>query len=73
MLSGGLFAFATSLDEVVVTLFVAGPGQRTLPREMFTMIREQMTPAILAAAGILMLLATLFMILSLAVSPKSKG
>jgi putative spermidine/putrescine transport system permease protein len=73
MMSGGLFAFATSLDEVVVTLFVAGPGQRTLPREMFTMIREQMTPAILAAAGILMLLATLFMILSLAVSPKSKG
>lgn len=70
MVSGGLFAFATSLDEVVVTLFVAGPGQRTLPREMFTMIREQMTPTILAGAGILMLLATLFMILSQAVSSK---
>lgn len=70
MVSGGLFAFATSLDEVVVTLFVAGPGQRTLPREMFTMIREQMTPTILAGAGILMMLATLFMIMSLVVSSK---
>ncbi len=33
LVSGALFAFATSLDEVVVTLFLAGPDQRTLPRK----------------------------------------
>ena len=40
VISGALFAFATSFDEVVVTLFLAGPEQVTLPRQMFTGIRE---------------------------------
>ena len=40
VISGALFAFATSFDEVVVTLFIAGPSQVTLPRQMFTGIRE---------------------------------
>lgn len=57
IISGGLFAFATSMDEVVVTLFIAGPAQSTLPREMFAMIRDEMTPTILAGAGIFMLIA----------------
>lgn len=51
--SGALFAFATSLDEVVVTLFLAGPGQRTLPREMFTIARDTLQPTIAAAATVL--------------------
>ena len=42
--------FATSLDEVVLTLFVAGPNQRTLARQMFSSIRENISPAIAAAA-----------------------
>ena len=48
--SGAVFAFATSLDEVVLTLFVAGPNQRTLARQMFSTIRENISPAIAAAA-----------------------
>jgi putative spermidine/putrescine transport system permease protein len=48
--SGAVFAFATSLDEVVLTLFVAGPNQRTLARQMFSSIRENISPAIAAAA-----------------------
>ncbi|SCD24661.1 ABC transporter permease [Brucella inopinata] len=48
--SGGVLAFATSLDEVVLTLFVAGPNQRTLARQMFSTIRENISPAIAAAA-----------------------
>ncbi|WP_337996817.1 ABC transporter permease [Oleispirillum naphthae] len=55
--SGALFAFATSFDEVVIVLFVAGPGQRTLPREMFSGIRENISPTITAAATILILLS----------------
>ena len=53
--SGALFAFATSFDEVVVVLFMAGPDQRTLPREMFAGIRENISPAITAAAALLSL------------------
>ncbi len=48
--SGAVLAFATSLDEVVLTLFVAGPNQRTLARQMFSSIRENISPAIAAAA-----------------------
>ena len=51
--SGALFAFATSFDEVVIVLFMAGPEQRTLPREMFSGIRENISPTITAAAVIL--------------------
>ena len=51
--SGALFAFATSFDEVVMVLFMAGPEQRTLPREMFSGIRENISPTITAVAVIL--------------------
>jgi putative spermidine/putrescine transport system permease protein len=64
LISGGLFAFATSLDEVVVTLFLAGPDQRTLPREMFTTARESLSPVLLAAATIMVLFATVLLVLS---------
>ena len=50
ILSGAVLAFATSLDEVVLTLFVAGPNQRTLARQMFSTIKENFSPAIAAAA-----------------------
>ncbi|WP_441258744.1 ABC transporter permease [Bradyrhizobium sp. 521_C7_N1_3] len=53
--SGALFAFITSFDEVVVALFVASAGQRTLPRVMFSGIREEINPTIIAAATVLIL------------------
>lgn len=57
VISGGLFAFITSFDEVVVALFLTGPSQRTLPRQMFDGIRENISPTILAAATLLIILA----------------
>lgn len=60
--SGALFAFATSFDEVVVVLFVAGPEQRTLPREMFSGIRENISPTITAVATILILFSVLLLV-----------
>jgi len=58
VISGALFAFATSFDEVVVTLFIAGPDQVTLPRQMFTGIRENINPTIAAVATLLILFTT---------------
>jgi putative spermidine/putrescine transport system permease protein len=53
ILSGAAFAFATSLDEVVLTLFVAGPNQRTLARQMFSTMRENISPTIAAATYVI--------------------
>lgn len=50
--TGALFAFITSWDEVVVALFIAGPEQRTLPRQMFAGLREQLDPSILVVASL---------------------
>jgi putative spermidine/putrescine transport system permease protein len=58
IISGAVFAFATSLDEVVITLFVAGPNQRTLARQMFSSIRENISPIVVAAA-LLLIIGTL--------------
>ena len=55
--SGALFAFATSFDEVVVVLFMGGVEQRTIPRQMWAGIREQISPAILAVATFLVVFA----------------
>ncbi|UVK35835.1 ABC transporter permease (plasmid) [Mesorhizobium sp. AR10] len=57
MISGALFAFFTSFGEVVVALFVAGPEQRTLPKVIFSGLREQISPSITAAASVLVLVA----------------
>lgn len=58
VLSGAVLAFATSLDEVVLTLFIAGPNQRTLARQMFSTIKDNISPAI-AAAALLFIVGTL--------------
>jgi putative spermidine/putrescine transport system permease protein len=62
VISGALFAFATSFDEVVVTLFIAGPSQVTLPRQMFTGIRENINPTIAAVATLLTIFTTSLML-----------
>jgi putative spermidine/putrescine transport system permease protein len=57
IISGALFAFVTSFDEVVAVLFIAGPEQQTIPRQMFNGIREAISPAILAVATILVVVS----------------
>lgn len=59
--AGAVFAFATSLDEVVVALFIAGPAQRTLPRVMFSGLNDQVSLTVLAAAAVMVALATLLL------------
>ncbi len=57
MISGALFAFITSFDEVVVVLFLARAQEYTIPRRMFSGIREQISPTILAVAAVMVLLS----------------
>jgi putative spermidine/putrescine transport system permease protein len=62
MISGALFAFVTSFDEVITVIFIAGPTQRTLPRQMFSGIREQISPTITAAASVLIVFSTILLV-----------
>ena len=57
VISGGLFAFITSFDEVVVVMFIGSASQKTLPWQMFLGLREQISPTILAVATILVALS----------------
>ena len=57
VISGALFAFVTSFDEVVVVLFIAAFDQQTIPRQMWNGIREQISPAILSVATILVIVS----------------
>ncbi|KXV14294.1 polyamine ABC transporter permease [Caballeronia megalochromosomata] len=57
--TGSVFAFATSFDEVIVILFIGGPDQRTVPRQMWSGIRDSIDPSILAVATMLIVFAVL--------------
>ena len=71
VLSGAALAFATSLDEVVLTLFVAGPNQRTLARQMFSTLRENISPAI-ASAAFIIIVGTVLIALALLLTRRKR-
>ncbi len=62
VISGALFAFATSFEEVVTVLFMGGLDQRTIPRQMWAGIREQISPEILAVATFMIVFAMLLLL-----------
>lgn len=51
--SGALFAFVTSWDEIIVTLFLAYPHQQTIPRRLWAGVNEQLSPVVIAASTLL--------------------
>ncbi len=57
VLSGALFAFVISFDEPVISFFLAGVRDKTLPRMMFDDIEQNLTPVIPAIAVMLTLLS----------------
>ena len=61
VVSGGLFAFAASWDEIVIVIFLASTEQHTVPRRMWSGIRELLSPAIIAAATILVIVSIVLM------------
>ena len=62
VISGWLFAFITSFDEVIIIIFLAGPEQRTIPRQMFSGLREQICPTLLAASTLLLVLSVFLLV-----------
>jgi putative spermidine/putrescine transport system permease protein len=58
-----VIAFATSLDEVIMILFLAGPDQTTIPRQMFSGIKYFLSPTITAVATILILISMVMLAL----------
>lgn len=59
IVAGGIFAFLMSFDEIVIALFLTSPSVRTLPMELFSGIREQMTPTIAVVAIVLIIVTTI--------------
>jgi spermidine/putrescine transport system permease protein len=68
IMAGAMLAFVISLDDVVITLFVAGPGQDTLPLYVIGQLRRIVTPEMNAVSSLFLLasalLVTLFFFLS---------
>jgi putative spermidine/putrescine transport system permease protein len=73
VIAGALFAFITSMDEVVVTIFIAGSGNPTLPKVMWEQMRTTIDPTLAATSTLLILFtAIVFIIQSLLGNRKSK-
>ncbi|MDQ1665075.1 MAG: putative spermidine/putrescine transport system permease protein [Actinomycetota bacterium] len=64
VLAGGLFAFVTSFDEVVVSLFIANPQLRTLPVEMYSSVTRDIDPTIAAASTLILIVSTVLILVS---------
>ena len=62
VISGALFAFVTSFDEVLVVLFLAGLENTTIPIQMWVGLREQLSPTIMAVATCLIVMSTLILV-----------
>ena len=64
IVAGGLLAFTLSIDDFVISFFVAGPGSTTLPIRIYSMIKHGSPPLINALSSILLLLTFLSVWLS---------
>lgn len=65
VLAGGLLALTLSLDDVVITSFVAGPGSTTLPVYVFGLVRRSVTPLINAVSTVMLVASMLLVLASL--------
>jgi len=64
LLSGWLLAFSLSLDDLVITAFVSGPGSTTLPMVIFSKVRLGLNPEINALATVVILVISLIAVIS---------
>ena len=64
VMSGAMLAFITSLDEVVVALFISRGEASTLTRKMFTALRDEIDPTIASISTLLILVSTILLILN---------
>ena len=64
MLSGWLLAFTLSIDDLVISSFVSGPGSSTLPMVVYSKVRLGVTPDINALATIIIVVVSLGVIIA---------
>lgn len=64
LLSGSLFAFATSFDELVISMFLCNTRKSTLPKEIWDGVRSEIDPTITSIASILIIVVSIIMISS---------
>jgi ABC-type spermidine/putrescine transport system permease subunit II len=72
VISGGLLAFLTSFDELIIALFLTSPRSATLPKRMWDSVRFEIDPTNAAAATLLIALSVLVVSVSLLVRPRSR-
>jgi putative spermidine/putrescine transport system permease protein len=72
VISGALLAFITSLDEVVISLFIAGGDKATLTKRMFNALRDEIDPTIASISTLLIALSVVLLGLSQFVQSRSK-
>lgn len=70
--AGALFAFITSWDEVVMSIFLSSPLVRTLPVVMWSQVRSRIDPTIAAVATMLMLVTTVSLLVILVVRQRGR-
>jgi len=63
VLSGAVFAFVTSLDEVVVALYLQSPTLHTLPVQMFSSVTVETDPTIASASSLVLVVTTALILL----------
>ena len=64
VISGALLVFTLSLDDYVITSFVAGPGSATLPLKIYSMVKTGVTPEINAISTVLLAVTVLLVFVS---------
>lgn len=71
IIAGALMAFTLSIDDFVITYFTSGPDSSTLPVQIYTMIRTQVTPEVNAVSTLLMLLTLILIIIATRIAPSA--
>ena len=69
IIAGALMAFTLSIDDFVITFFVAGVGSSTLPLQIYSMVKIAVTPEVNAISTLLMLLTLIMITLVARLSP----
>ncbi|PWR23204.1 ABC transporter permease [Zavarzinia compransoris] len=64
VIAGAMLAFITSLDDFVITYFVAGPGASTLPIYIFASLRMGVTPEVNAISSLMLVVSIVFVSIS---------
>lgn len=71
IIAGALMAFTLSIDDFVITFFVAGVGSSTLPLQIYSMVKTAVTPEVNAISTLLMVLTLVLITLATRLSPST--